>query len=470
MALDRTPVTAEIRATLVVAAPLSAANLAQMAMQVTNAVMVGHLGAVPLAAAGLGNALNSTLLMTSQGLLTAVAPLAAHALGAGDHSAAGRVTGGALIVAAVLAGPMMATLMVVPPLLASLGYEPGLVTEIGRFLWAISWGVPGFLGAAVLRFRLVAAFRTQIVMIVPLVAVPLNLLLNWLLIFGHWGMPALGSAGSGCATAVVQWLTLFSFAIYMLITRTRISVSIDRGVRRQIPGILRLGLPIAAMRGLEIGMFVMTGVMMGLIGADALGAHQLVFNVAGVYFMVPLGLAQAATVRVAYQLGRGVPEAARRAAFVALAIGSLFMASAALLLWNSPRLLIGFYLDLADPANQSLVAIALQLFAIAALFQLFDGMQVIAAGALRGYQDTRVPMLIAAIGYWAIGFAGGWVLAFPLAFGAIGLWLGLALGLAIVAMALSLRLNSRARLHMRATLGRAITPAGCAPEPPLGGW
>ena len=229
--------------------------------------------------------------MTSQGLLTAVAPLAAHSIGAGDHPAAGRVAGGGLIVATLVAAPMMATPMVVPPLLSGLGYEPGLVAEIGRFLWAISWGIPGFLGAAVLRFLLIAAFRTRIVMIVPLLAVPLNLVLNWVLIFGHWGMPALDSAGSGCATAIVQWLTLFSFALYMLIARARLSVSMGRGVRRQIPGILRLGLPIAAMRGLEIGVFVMTGVMMGMISADALAAHQLVFNVAGVCFMVPLGLA-----------------------------------------------------------------------------------------------------------------------------------------------------------------------------------
>src|SRR6516225_10098169 len=182
----RPPIAGEIRATIGVAAPLAAANLAQMAMQVTNAVMVGHLGAVPLAAAGLGNALNSTLLMTSMGLLTAVA----------------------------LAAPMMATLLLLPPLLGGLGYEAGLVAEIRSFLWAICWGVPGFLAAAVLRFQLTAAFRTRVVMVVPIMAVPLNLILNWVLIFGHWGLPALGSAGSGCATAIVQWLTLASFAAY----------------------------------------------------------------------------------------------------------------------------------------------------------------------------------------------------------------------------------------------------------------
>src|SRR5215468_6405981 len=331
----RPPIAGEICATIGVAAPLAAANLAQMAMQVTNAVMVGHLGAVPLAAAGLGNALNSTLLMTSMGLLTAVAPLAAHAIGAGDSRTAGRVAGGGLVIAAALAAPMMATLLLLQPLLAGLGYEAGLVAEIRSFLWAICWGVPGFLAAAVLRFQLTAAFRTRVVMVVPILAVPLNLVLNWVLIFGHWGMPALGSAGSGCATAIVQWLTLFSFALYMLIARATISVSLGRGVWRQIPVILRLGLPIAAMRGLEIGVFVMTGVMMGVIGADALAAHQLVFNVAGVCFMVPLGLAQAATVRVAYQLGRREPSAERRAAHVALTMGVLFMTAAALLLWTT---------------------------------------------------------------------------------------------------------------------------------------
>jgi MATE family multidrug resistance protein len=453
MALDRSSIAAETRATIAVATPLATANLAQMAMQVTNAVMVGHLGAVPLAAAGLGSALNSTLLMTCLGLLTAVAPLAAHAIGAGDRQAAARVGGGGMVVAAVLAAPAIALLTAMPLLLSALGYDPGLVAEIGRFLSAICWGVPAFLAASVLRLLLIASFHTRIVMVVPVLAVPLNIVLNWLLIFGHGGMPALGSAGAGSAYAIVQWLTLFSFAGFMLIGQRQLPVRMGAGVLRQITGVLRLGLPIAAMRGIEIGMFMMTGVLMGVIGADALGAHQIAFNVAGVCFMVPLGLSQAATVRVAFQLGQDRPEAARRAGFVAVALGALFMVGAAVVLWAAPRTLIGFYLDLGDTANRGLVSVALQLFLIAALFQLFDGVQVIAAGALRGYRDTAVPMLIAAIGYWAIGFAGGWLLAFPLGFGAIGLWLGLALGLAVVATALSLRLYARAGMHIRHAAG-----------------
>ena len=448
---DRSPITAEIRATIAVAAPLAGANLAHMAMGLTNTIMVGHLGAAPLAAAGLGTALYFTLLMLCQGVLEAVAPLAAHAIGAQDHPTAGRVAGAGLIVAAALAAPVIAVLTVIPWLLAGLGYDPELTAEIGRFLRVIRWGAPAFLGSSVLRFLLVAAFRTRIVMIVPLLAIPLNAALNWTLIFGHFGMPAWGSAGSGCATAIVQWLMLLCFAGCMLAMPMRIPVRLALRVLAEIPRILRLGVPMGVLRGMEIGVFVTTGILMGVIGADALGAHQLVLNVASLTFMVPLGLSQAATVRVAFQLGLGEPAAARRAGYVAMALGAGFMSAAAALLLLMPRTIASAYVDLGDPANDGLVAIAVQLFVIAALFQIFDGVQVIAVGALRGYRDTAVPMLIAAIGYWAIGFVGSWLLAFPLGFGAMGLWSGLALGLAVVATALTLRLRVRARAQLRAS-------------------
>src|SRR5438270_3579160 len=422
-----------------------------MAMALTNTIMVGHLGATALAAAGLGGVLYFMLLMLCQGVLAAVAPLAAHAIGADDHPTAGRVAGAGLIVAAALAAPVIAILTGIPWLLAAFGYEPRLAAEIGDYLRMIRWGAPAFLGLAVLRFLLVAMFRTRIVMLVPLLAIPVNAALNWALIFGHVGMPAWGSAGSGCATAILQWLMLLCLAGYMLTMPTRMPVRLAFRVLAEIPRILRLGLPIGALLGLEVGLFATTGVVMGLLGADALGAHQLVLNVASLSFMVPLGLGQAATVRVAFQLGLGVPAAARRAAFVAVALGASFMTATAVLLLLLPRTIASAYVALDDPANAALLAIAVQLFVIAAVFQIFDGVQVIAVGALRGYRDTAVPMLIAAIGYWGIGFAGSWLLAFPLGFGPIGLWLGLALGLAVVATSLIVRLRVRARTQMRAT-------------------
>jgi multidrug resistance protein, MATE family len=449
MRRDLATLAAEIRATLALAAPLAGANLAQMAMQVTNTVMVGHVGATALAAAGLGATLYSMLLMICQGVLTAVAPLAAHAIGADDHPAAGRIAGAGLILAAGFAVPVFALLSALPPLFTNLGYAPGLVIEIGRFLHAVRWGAPAFLGFAVLRFLLVAAFRARIVMIVPLVAVPANALIGWTLIFGHFGAPRLGAVGAGCATATVQWLMLGCYAGYMLCRRRQIPFRIAAaGFWRDVSRIMQLGAPIGVLTGLEIGLFATTGIMMGTFGADALGAHQLVFNVAGVTFMVPLGIGQAVTVRVAHRLGAGSPAAARRAAFVALSLGGLFMSACSIVLWTVPRPIAGLYFDLGNAANHGLVAMALHLFVIAAIVQVFDGTQVIAVGALRGYRDTAVPMVIAAAGYWAVGFAGGWLMAFPLGLGAIGLWYGLALGLAVVAIALTLRLNTRARAHL----------------------
>jgi len=194
---------------------------------------------------------------------------------------------------------------------------------------------------------------------------------------------------------------------------------------------------------------------MGLLGADALGAHQLVMNCISVIFMVPLGIAQAATVRVAVALGSAMPEAARRAGVVALVLGVAYMAIMAAVLVTAPRAIARIYIDIDAPANRGLVGIALYLLVIAALFQIFDGMQAIAAGALRGYRDTTVPLLLAVIGYWGVGFAGGWLLAFPGGYGPVGLWSGLAVGLAAVALMLTLRLHFCA--------GTAIAPDRARP-------
>jgi MATE family multidrug resistance protein len=435
----------ELRATLALSAPLAAANLAQMAMAVTNTVMVGRLGALPLAAAGLGGMLYFTGGVTLQGVLSAVAPLAAQSLGAGDRRAAGRSAGAGLMLAVLFALPLIAALTSLDRFLLALGYDNALAAEIGRYLRAIACGAPAFLGFAVLRSLLAALSHTRSVMAVVLACVAGNAALNWVLIFGHIGAPALGVAGSGYASAINQWLMLAGLA---LVTRVMPSLAALRVLRNaftaswtEIAKILRLGLPIGGMRGIEVGVFMTAGILMGLLGPAALGAHQLVLNCAGITFMVPLGISQAATVRVAYELGAGRTLAARRAGFIALALGIGFMSTMAMVLWAVPDAIIGVYVEIADPANRDLVEIARRLIGIAAIFQVFDGMQVIAAGALRGYKDTMIPMLLATFGYWAVGFAGCWLLAFPLGYGAVGLWWGLALGLAVVAVMLTLRLH-----------------------------
>jgi MATE family multidrug resistance protein len=436
---------AEVRATLALSVPLAAANLAYMAMAVTNTVMVGQLGAMPLAAAGLGSMLYFTGGVTLQGILSAVAPLAAQALGAGDRRTAGRVAGAGLLLAVLLALPFVAALTSLDLVLRALGYDETLAAEIGHYLRASAWGGPAFLGCAVLSNLLSALSHTRPVMLVVLVCVAGNAALNWLLIFGHLGVPALGAAGSGYASAVNQWLMLAGLA---LCTRMMPGLAALRMLRNAVAGrwvevgqILRLGLPLGGIRGIEVGVFMTASILMGLLGAAALGAHQLVLNCASITFMVPLGISQAATVRVAYELGAGRAPAARQAGFVALALGIGFMGAAAIVLWTTPDAIIAAYVDIADPANLETVQIARHLIAIAAVFQVFDGAQVIAAGALRGYRDAMVPMFLATFGYWGVGFAGCWVFAFPLGYGAVGLWWGLALGLAVVAVLLILRLH-----------------------------
>jgi multidrug resistance protein, MATE family len=435
----------ELRATLALALPLAAANLAQMAMAVTNTMMVGRLGAMPLAAAGLGGMLYFTGGVTLQGVLTAVAPLAAHALGGGDRRAAGRIAGAGLMLALLLALPLFAVLTSLDRLLLTLGYDTALAAEIGRYLRAIAWGAPAFLGFAVLRSLLAALSHTRSVMAVLLLCVAGNAVLNWVLIFGNVGAPALGVSGSGYASAINQWLMLAGLALCARIIPRLSALRLLRNAFAahwtEIVKILRLGLPIGGMRGLEVGVFMTAGVLMGLLGPAALGAHQLILNCAGITFMVPLGISQAVTVRVAYELGSGRPLAARLAGFIALALGVGFMGAAALVLWAAPDAIIAAYVDIADPANRDLVDIARRLIEIAAIFQVFDGMQVIAAGLLRGYRDTMVPMLLATFGYWGVGFGGAWLLAFPAGYGAVGLWWGLALGLAVVATLLTLRFH-----------------------------
>ena len=438
----------EMRATLTLAVPLAAANLSQMAMSVIDTVMVGTLGSVPLAAVALGGGFYFTSVVICLGVLTAVAPLAAYAIGAGDRVAAHRIAGSGLILAALLSIMVIVAMLAASRLLNLIGYEPELAREIGRFLRAVCWGAPGFLGFGVLRSLLSALRRPRSVMLVLALCVPANAALNWVLIFGHLGMPALGLTGAAYASAAVQWLMLLGLAGVVCRLRQGDRAPRWRGDRRALAGdlrrILRLGGPIGGLQVLEIGVFVTSAAVVGLFGADPLAAHQIAINYASITFMVPMGIGQAATVRVAAERGAGMPGAARRAAFVALGLGVAFMALSAIVIWTVPRTIVAAYVSVGDPANRELVALALRFLVFAGLFQVVDGMQVVAAGALRGYEDTKIPMLYAGLGYWGIGFVGGWVLTFPLGLGPIGMWWGFVLGLAVVAALLTLRLYAKA--------------------------
>ena len=449
---------AETRATLALAVPLATANLSQMAMSVTDTVMVGKLGAVPLAAVALGGGFYFTSVVICLGVLTAVAPLAAYSIGAGEPAAAGRIARSGLVLAALLSLPVAAAMLFAHRLLDTIGYDAALAGEVGRFLHAICWGAPGFLLFAVLRSLLAAVKRTRGVMIVLLLCVPTNAAFNWVLIYGHLGLPPLGLVGSGVASASSQWLMMLGVAgvVWRLRRRDELPpmARAGRAIAADFSRILRLGGPIGGLQALEIGVFVTAAAVVGLFGADTLAAHQIAINYASITFMVPMGLGQAATVRVAAARGAGMLDAARRSAFVALSLGTGFMAVSAIVIWVAPHTIVAAYVAAGDPANRALVVLALRFLFFAGLFQVVDGMQVVAAGALRGYEDTVVPMFFAAFGYWGIGFAGGWALTFPLGLGPIGMWWGFVIGLAVVAGLLTVRLYGQA-----AAIGGSIAEA-----------
>lgn len=439
------PLATELKATLGIALPLAGAQLSQVLMGFISAAMMGRLGGEAFAAGGLGTTLYFTVVLVFQGMLTAVGPLVAHALGAGQEARIGGIVAHGILIAAVLAVIGMTMIGQIDAALTAIGHPPALVAATKRYLDAAVWGLPAGLGFALLRTYFSALSRTWPVMVLLVFCLALDAALTYGLIFGRFGLPALGIAGSGYAGAITQWVMFGGLALY---AATQPSLR-HHGVLRAllhpnwegVSSVVRLGWPIAAIIAVEIGVFTATALLAGLLGTASLAAHQIAIGIGSVTFMVPLAFSHAATVRVALAMGARQVAAARRAGEVAFACGVGFMAVMALILLVAPGSIVALYLDRAEPANAASDAIALRLLFIAALFQVFDGAQVIAGGALRGLKDTRVPLLVGAIGYWAIGFPAGWLLAFPLGLGAIGLWWGLALGLAAVAIPLGLRFH-----------------------------
>jgi MATE family multidrug resistance protein len=282
--------------------------------------------------------------------------------------------------------------------------------------------------------------RPWIVMVVALAAITANGLLNYGLIHGVWGFPRMGYLGSATATLITLWVMMAAVALAMRLTPALrmfpLIGPIDWAIVRELAV---LGAPIAAIMGVEIVLFGGAALLIGRFGATQLAAHQISMSICSLTFMVPLSISQAANVRVGFFMGAAAPRAARMAAIVAFVLGVGFMGAMATILLSIPSVIAGLYITAADAHRGEVIAVAAQLLTIAAFFQVFDGAQTIAAGALRGLKDTRIPAVVAAIGYWGLGFAPAWILGVRMGYGAVGIWWGLASGLAAVALSLSVR-------------------------------
>ena len=449
--MPRREIRREIKNLSVLALPLILAQLAQNTLSFIDTIMVGRLGNGALAGIALGSTVFGFVLLVFSGVILAVSPLVAQAHGAGRPGEAGRAVRQGLWLGLLLFVPAFVLFWNAEPLLLRLGQAPATAALSSAYLRAISWGLLPAFGTTALRGLLEGLSVTRPIMLFSLAGVGLNIFANNALMFGRFGFPALGLVGTGYASSFVFTMVFLMLAIYVTFRfgRYRIFADLRRPDFTMLAELVRVGLPIAFTLGFEVSMFATTAFLMGLLGAAQLAAHQIALQSASVTFMVPLGLAIATSIRVGQAVGRGDGHGARRAGYVGIAGSVLFMCVSALTFWLAPRFVIGLYLGLGDPANAEVVALATGFLALAAAFQIFDGLQVSASGALRGLKDTRVPMLITLFSYWFVGIGSGTLMCFVLGMGGRGLWLGLVFGLATAAVLLVWRFYYRVQGRAR---------------------
>ncbi len=434
---------AHARATLALGLPLAGSHLAQMALHVSDVVMVGWYGVVPLAAVVLGASSFFIVYVVGAGFAKAVMPMVAAALARGDEAQVRRDTRMGLWLSILFGIVALPVFWWSGPILRALGQKPEVAAIAQDYLRVIGFGLVPALCVTVLQSYLAAFGRTQVVLVVTLLAVGLNVAVNWALIFGNWGFPELGAQGSAVATISVQVMSLLVLAVYAGMLRDLRRFHLwQRFWRPDWPAmrlVWRLGVPIGLTGLAEGGMFHASALMMGWIGTVELAAHGIALEVAALTFMLHVGLSSAATIRIARFDGQGDRAGLRQAAAVAVVISLGVAVASVILLLAVPGPIVALFLDLDKPESAAILAYGVVLLAVAALFQLADGMQVMALGLLRGVQDTRVPMGLAAVSYWLIGIPCGYALAFPLGLGGVGLWLGLVAGLVCAAVSLMWR-------------------------------
>lgn len=456
----------ELRATLSLAWPLILANLTMQLIQATDVVLLGWLGPKELAAAALALSLSFGMILFALGVLTASSPMIASALGERFNAVRDvrRTFRQSLWAAALMTVPTLIVLWNAEPIILAFGQEPELARLAAWFLKGYTWVIPPWMLFQVMRNFVSAMERPRWVLVISAAGIPLNALVSWALIFGKLGLPELGLIGGGIGSAIV-W-TAMALALFTVIVT-------DRQFRRfhlfgrfwrpdwpRFRQLFRLGGPIGLTMGFEGGVFSAAAYLMGLFGAPSVAAHQIALQIAATTFMIPLALGQAATVRVGLAYGRRDASGIALAGWTAFALSTAFMALMATLMFLFPRDLITLFLD-DTPANATVISLGVSFLMIAALFQIVDGWQVVGAGMLRGVHDTRVPMVFALFGYWAIGLGVGVALAFAMQWRGVGIWTGLAAGLGVVAVLMLWRWSRRDSLGLLPAGAQESHRPGC---------
>jgi len=437
---------AEIRRTLHLAAPVIIGQVAVFSMSFVDTVMSGRLPnkEVALAGLGIGGAVWSALLMFTLGILLAVQPSVAQLDGAGRQEEAGAYTRQAFWIAAAIAIPYWAFCFYAEPFLTWFRIDPVIVPVAAGYLRALSWGAPGICLVFLLRYFSEGTGYTRPTMIYGVLGALLNIPLNYVLMFGKLGFPALGTVGCGIASAIVIWISVLMLLVYLFKHKHfkpyALFSRFDAPDWKQISEHLRVGFPIAVSIFVEGSLFVGAALLIGRLGPVPAASHLIAINFSALAFMIPVGLSSAVSIRVGNAIGRADPESARYAGLIGIAIvlGFQTISASAMLLF--PELIVRMYTD--DPAVASL---AVSLLFYAAIFQYSDGIQICAAGALRGYKDTLMPMVYTIISFWIVGMTLGYYLTFNQGWGPAGMWVGMIAGLSTAAVLMLARFQRSSR-------------------------
>ena len=447
------PARTELWAILRLSGPLIASQLAHMLMVLTDTLMMARLSPEALAGGGLGAASYSFVSIFCIGVIAAVGTLVAIRQGAGDIEGATRLTQAGLWLAWLMALAAGLLLWNLKPLLLMFGQTETNVHSAGQFLTILPFALPGFLSFMALRGFTSAIGKAKPVMVISLGGAVANYLLNHALIEGMFGLPKLGLMGIGLVTAVVANGMALALMGYIHRNRAYAAYPLGTGLLRlntqYLRELWRLGLPIGGTYAVEVGLFAFAALCMGTMGSTQLAAHQVALQIVSVAFMVPAGMSYAVTMRIGQHYGAGQLLQARLAGRVGIGFGAAVMLGFAVVLWLFSDPLIGLLIDHHDPAFHDVIVLAVSLLAVAAWFELFDGVQTIAMGCIRGLKDAKTTFLIGAGCYWLIGAPSAWLMAFTLGWGPTGVWWGLALGLACAAVSLTWAFEAKMKRMIR---------------------
>ncbi|WP_233493293.1 MATE family efflux transporter [Ruegeria atlantica] len=429
------------RAISVLGLPLIGGHLAQFAIGLTDTVMLGWYGVEALAAVTLASSYFFVLFLFGAGFGLAVMPMVATAAAEEDETSIRRTTRMGLWLSLVYAAVMMPMLWWSYPIFLALKQDPQVAETASQYLRVAGWGLIPALLVMVLKSYLAALERTQIVLWITVAAAVVNAFTNYALIFGNWGAPELGVMGAAIASVVTQVVSLVCVVIYAMRVLPEHSLfqRFWRPDWEMFLSVLRLGVPIGLTTLSEVSLFAMSAIMMGWLGQVPLAAHGIALNLASATFMVHLGLSNAATIRAGNALGRKDRPHLERGAIAVTGMSLVISILTVILFLAYAEPLISLFMEPDDPQRPEILMIGTGLLAMAALFQLVDGAQVIALGLLRGLQDAKVPMVMAALSYWGVGITSSYYFGFVLGMDGIGVWLGLVLGLACAAVMLMAR-------------------------------